>query len=616
SMHDQLVLPAARYLEKGAPKLFEDRKEGWLNVIGRLKPGISMAQALADLKTVASNLNRAHIEANKGVGITIYPLKGGLDPRERGEFLPVAAVLMAVVGVVLLIVCNNLASLLLARSSAREKEIGIRLSLGASRIRLVQQLLTESMVIGVVGGILGLVLAFVTSDAVAALTSVPIDARPDIRVFLFALILSTVAVGAFGLAPAIHASQSSPVTALKGSMGTTEPGRHRLRNLLVIAQITLSLAMLICGGLFLGSVRKSGSVDTGFYAKQGLVVPLDLGLQNYSEDRGRVFYGELLGSVSTQANVQAASLTEYMPLDPNSFGQAIVTVEGKPTRPEDQDAFRAGTDTVEPNYFGTIGIPILKGRAFTQQDRAGSPKVAIVNETMARRFWPNSEAIGNRFSLSGIKGPYYEVVGVAKDGSYRILGEKPQPYLYTALGQNYVSNMTLVVRTANDPARTLESIRSVIHEMDSNLPLSNVRSLKQLVNQSLLPARAAAMLLGAFGVLALILAAAGIYGVTACTVSQRTREIGIRIALGAQRNDVLRLVLREESVTVAVGIILGLALGLGASKVIHSFIFGILSGDVVTFVLVPAVLIGVAFLAGYLPARKATRVSPAIAMNI
>jgi putative ABC transport system permease protein len=522
---------------------------------------------------------------------------------------------MGVVGIVLLIVCNNLASLLLARSNARRKEIGIRLSLGAGRSRLIRQLLTESMVIGLAGGIMGLLLALITSNLALVYTGAPISARLDGGVLLFTLTLSMLSVLTFGLAPALQTSQVNPVTALKETPGTTDKSRHRLRNLLIIGQVTLSLMMLICGGLFLRSIGKSGNIDTGFDMKQGVIVPLDLGLQNYSEAKGKVFYRQLVERVGVLPGVQSASLTEYVPLDVTTFGQAILTLDGQPPRPEDADAFRVGTDTVGLKYFQTMGIPILRGRAFDAQDTEGSPKVAVINESMARRFWPNAEAIGRRFSISGVKGPYYEVVGVAKDGSYRILGEKPQLYLYTALTQNYAPNMSLVIRTANDPAGVVSSVRSEIQSMDSSLPLTKIKSVSQLVSQSLLPARMAALLLGIFGLLALILAAAGIYGVTACAVSQRTREIGIRLALGAQRQDILRLIVRDAMVTVAIGIGLGLVFGVSVSQVIRSFIFGILSADVVTFVIIPLILLGVTLLACYVPARRAMRINPIITLK-
>jgi predicted permease len=522
---------------------------------------------------------------------------------------------MGVVGIVLLIVCNNLASLLLARSSARQKEMGIRVSLGAGRVRLVRQLLTESLLIGLVGGGAGLFLAVITSNKVLVSTGAPVTVQLDGRVLLFTLVLSMLAVLAFGLAPALQVSRTNPVATLRAALGTTDKSTHRLRKLLIFGQITLSLILLICGGLFLKSIRNVGNVDAGFDARQGLVVPLDLGLQNYSEEKGREFYRQLLERVRAQPLVQSESLTEYVPLDASTFGQAVVTLDGQTTRPEEMDAFRAGIDTVSPDYFRTMGIPILRGRAIEAEDSETSPKVVVVNESMARRFWPNAEAVGQRISLSGARGPLYEVVGVVKDGAYRILGEKPQPYLYRALAQNYVPNMTLVVRTANDPASALAGVRAEIERLDSNLPLTRIKSIAELVSQSLLPARVAALMLGVFGLLALILAAAGIYGATACSVSERTYEIGIRMALGAKRRDILKLIGREGLTTVVAGIGLGLVLGFSVSQVIRSFIFGILSGDVVTFVIIPLILVGVTLLACYVPARRAMRIGPIIALK-
>ena len=606
---------------RGDESLLRERHSYWLAVFGRLKGGVTREQAGAEMDALARRVaeaagDRADAEALRRV--QPLALSGGLDPRDREEALPVAGVVMGVVGLVLLIACANLAGLLLARAAVRRRETAVRQALGASRRRLIRQWLTESVLLGVLGGAAGLLLALWANDVMlsyaGATPLASLDLGLDFRVLAFALFVSVGAGIVFGLAPALQASRLDIVTALKTEDALARAGsrRSRLRAVFVTAQVTLSVVLLVCAGLFIRSLQSAHSIDPGFRVERALTVPVDLGLLRYEQAGGQAFYRELLSRVASQPGVESASLVRFAQLG-FSFAQGQVFAEGKTG--EGDEGASTGFNVVGPRYFETMGTRLVRGRDFAEADREGAPGVVVVNETLARMLWPDEDALGKRLSFEGARGPFLEVVGVARDGKYRSLGDRSRPYVYRPLMQSYEPKMTLVVRTSGEPAALAGAVRGQLRALDPNLPVAEMRTLAEQFDLSLLPSRVAAWTLGAFGLLALALAAIGVYGVVSYSVAQRTREIGVRVALGASRRDVLRLVLGEGLKMVAAGLGVGLLLALAATRLVAGFLYGVTASDPVTFAGVPVLLGAVALAAGYLPARRATKVDPMKALR-
>jgi predicted permease len=614
SMYSQLYPP----LTKARDRL-NDRNTHWLNLVGRLKPGISAEQAEAALSIIAARLAQEFPETNKNWGVKVASMGGGkLDPRERGDMLPVAGLLLAVVGLVLLIACANVANLMLMRSSLRQKAMAICLALGATRIQLMRQLLMETVILFMAGGVVGLLAAL---GALNVLRSVVASDRPlaveftlDWRVLGFTLLVSLLTALVFGLAPALRASRPNLVAALKNEEYVENRGfrRSRLRSLFVVSQVTLSLVLLIVAGLLIRSLLNTQGIDPGFNPENALVVPLDLKLQRYNEARGKEFQRQVVERVSMMPGVQMVGLVRDLPLG-NSSGNLVMQLQGGEAAGH---LYMVSANLVGPGYFRAMGIPINRGREFTEQDREGAPGVVIINETMARRFWSSQNPLGQRISIDGKAGPFMEIVGVARDSKYKSLEEGPTAFVYQALPQsNYQSRLNIVVRTTDDPQKMLGTVRNQVRQMDSKLPLVDVQTMAQQVNLALLPAKAAAWFLGLFGILALVLAAIGLYGVVAHSVSRRTHEIGIRMTLGARPRDVLFMILREGMSLVLIAIIVGLLLAFAATRLLSGFIYGISSTDPLTFGGVALLLALVALIASYLPARHATTVEPNVALR-
>ncbi|HYY97780.1 MAG TPA: ABC transporter permease [Pyrinomonadaceae bacterium] len=629
--------PRGGYSGEMNPDLLSKRGPRWLDLVGRLKPGVSAEEAQAALGTLAAQLAQAYPDTNRDQTATVSPVSGG-DPTQRGTLRSVACLLLAVVGLVLLIACANVANLLLARAAGRRKEISLRLALGASRGRLVRQLLTESLLLALLGGASGLLLAvwlvntLRTYSPPANFFPVAFDFSLDGNVLGFTLLLSIVTGLVFGIAPALQASNPDLIAALKdeaalvpGAGGRTAR-RFSLRNLLVVAQVALSLVLLISAGLFLRSLQQAQRIDPGFDPERVLTMPLNINLLRYTKTQGQEFYRQVLERVGALPGVQSATLTRTPPLS-GASRQSTVTISGaeSPDRAGQSESSGGGggevannltlTSPVGPDYFRTLNIPLMRGRDFTAQDREGAPGVAIVNETFARRYFPGEDPIGQRVSLGGARGPWLEVVGLARDGKYITLGEAPAPFLYQPLAQRHETGMVLLVRAGGDPAQLVAAVRGEVRAIEPNVPLTNSRTMEDLLSTSLYPARMGATLLGAFGLLALLLASVGLYGVVSYSVSRRTREIGIRMALGARGGDVLRLVLRQSMTLVAFGVLLGLAAAFAATRMLVGFLYGVSPTDPSAFVGIAVLLTLVSLAASLVPARRAARIDPLVAFK-
>lgn len=585
-------------------------------VAGRLKPNVMHQQAEASLQTVMRQLAKEYPNENEGRGIKLSPV-GLFIPSIRAGVTGFSWVLMAVVGLVLLIACVNLANLLLARATERKKEIAIRLALGANQWRLIRQLLTESVLLSVVGGALGLLLAYWINDFVAKITlptdvTITFDLQIDWRVMLFALGVSLLTGVLFGLLPAWQSTRPDLVPALKDDASASGFRRAWLRNSLVVAQMALSVLLLICAGLIVRSLQAAQTMRPGFNPENAVAMTFDVSLQGYDEARGRAFHKQVLERVRALPSVQSASLALSIPLSLN-FNNNSIYIEGQP-QSSSANMPLAVSNYVMPDYFTTMGIA-LRGRDFNERDKEKESRVAIVNETFARRFWPGQEAMGKRFNFSGPTDPLWEIVGVAADGKYESLGEDQKIAIYRPMTRDYISWTSLVARTVGDPTPVIGAIRNEIRNLDATLPVSGAKTLQEHMNVPLFPARVAAAILGSFGVLALILAAIGIYGVMSYAVSQRTREIGIRMALGALRGDVVKMIVGQGLRLVIIGLVLGLSAAFGLTRFLAVVLYGVSATDVITFVAIPILLAAVAMLACFIPAQRAAKVDPIKALR-
>jgi predicted permease len=610
---------SARVADPGSNR-FDNRDSHWLAVFARLKPDVSRASAGSELTEVARRVAenyRGKVDAETLRSVQLLQMSGGMDPRDQQEVLPVAGIALGVVALVLLIACANIASLLLARAAIRRRETAIRQALGASRPRLMRQWLTESVLLGVAGGVVGLILAvWANQILVSQLQSTPLAALEfglDYRVLAFTLFVSVATGIVFGLAPALQASRLNIVMALKSDDALKVAGAHRsyLRNVFVTVQLILSVVLLVGSGLFIRALQRASSIDPGFTVDRGLIVPINLGLLRYGKTDGQNFYRDLLARIQTQPGIEQATLVRF-PQMGSSFAQFQVFTEGSEPANE---GMSTGFNVVGPNYFSTMGTPLLRGREFTEADRDGAPGTVVVNGTIAARVWPNEDALGKRVSITGPDGPFLEVVGVARDSKYRTLGEVTRPYVYLPLQQSYDPKMTLVVRTTGEPSSITPVIREQIRALNANLPIADVQTLRQQIELTLLPSRIAAWVLGGFGLLALLLAGIGIYGVVSYGAAQRTREIGVRMALGASERDVLGLVLWDGLIVIGAGLAIGLLLAVAATRVIAAFLYGVGATDPLTFVMVPLLLGAVALVASYIPARRAVKVDPLVALR-
>ena len=536
-----------------------------------------------------------------------------IGPRGQRNLWMALGLLLAVVGLVLLIACANVANLLLGRASARRREIAVRLAIGASRRRLVRQLLTESLLLALLGGAGGLVVGLWSSELLPALylsgEAGGLDVSFDWRVLIFTLAVSLLTGALFGLAPALESSRPDLVAALKdGTSIQRHGGRRRFttRQALIVTQVALSMTLLIGAGLFLQSLGRALAFDPGFASQNLLIASLTTRGAAMGKEQGQAFYRQALERIGGLPGVRAASLTYIAPLGGGGQRRGV-QIEGYEPQPnEDQEL---NCNVVGLNYFNTMGIPLAQGRDFDARDGESSRGVVIVNEELARRYFPGQNPIGKRLRF-GPDSPYREIIGVARSAKYRQLREAPLPFIYIPLAQEYSSGMTLLTRAVGDPANLAPALRHEINSLNRDVPVFAVRTMSEQIGEALATDRMIALLLGAFGGIALLLAVVGIYSVVSYAVTQRTREIGVRVALGARGTDVLKLVIGQGMKLVVIGVALGLAMSFVLTRLTASLLFEVSATDPITFALVALLLTGVALLACYVPARRATKLDP------
>ena len=603
----------------GRAELLDDAHAGWLRTVGRLAPGATSARAQAEADVAVQRVVARVTKPDDVVRTVVQQIRGGLDPSNRSELMPVVLLLSIVPLLVLLVACANSANLLLSRALVRRKEFAVRRALGATRGRLVRQLLTECLLLSAVAGLVGMVLSYWLTSLISRLGDVPADVttslQPDFRVLGATLVLSLLTGLVFGLVPALTATRPSLAPALKdegGSMAASG-GRPRIRGAFVVAQVAVSLVLLITAGLFLRSLNKALAVDPGFDAQRGLALSYDLQLQGYDAAGRERFDRRALETARAIPGVESAAQATGLPLS-SSWSGADVDREGAPP---DSRGMLSGMTSVTPAFFATMHIPLLKGREFSDRDDAGAARAVIVNATLAGRLWPGEDPVGKRLRFAGSNTELREVVGLVADGKYRSLTERPSPYFYLPFSQDRrgETQATLVVRASQSAAALVTPVSRAIRALDPDLPLYRVGTLDQAINEIVGKQRAATSLIGVFGALALLLASLGMYGVAAQAVTLRTREIGIRMSLGARSRDVLVMFVREGVGRSLVGVALGLAISLALGSVLAQFLYGLRATDVPTFFAGAGVLCSVSALATWLPARRAANVDPMVALR-
>ena len=596
------------------PSILTSRESAWLVMGARLKPGITVGQAQAELANIGRALEQEFPDANRGKGLRVVA-----SSPVPGDGAPVAAfmaVLMAIVMLVLAIACANVAGVLLARATTRRREIAVRLAIGAGRGRLIRQMLVESTLLFLIGGSGGLVLARLMTGALLSLlpaVPLPVDVTLalDGRAVVFTLTLSLVAAILSGLAPAFHASRAEVVGALK-SDSQGGPERIWLRHAFVVSQVALSIVLVVGAGLFARALQRASEIDPGFDPHGVELATLDLSLGGYTADTGRVFARELIRRVRETPGVQAAALSAVMPLGDRGIGLGGLAVPGVELR-NGRRFFDVDWNVITPGYFATMKMALLTGRDFSDADREGTPSVVIVNETAARQWWPRQDALGKTL-LQETGRPdapdavrTLTVVGVARDSKYRNLGEDPRPFVYVPIQQQYMSRTVIAARSAHGQ-RLAGELRALVASMNPNLPIVQALTFDAYSQLGLLPQRIAASVAGSLGLVGVLLAAIGIYGVTAYMVSSRTREIGIRMALGAERASVVRMVLRQGLTLTMIGAAIGLAVAAAASRLLGSLLFGVGATDPLTFIGSTLLFFVVGAAACYVPARRATAI--------
>ena len=612
----------------GPPGAFDSRENMWLAVVARLKPGLSLEQAQAGADTVYQIIREPDMRRSQGdtaddrfgrsIHIQLDPAKNGVASYLTRQFGQPLRVLMYLVRAVLLIACVNVANLLLARAATRQKEIAVRLALGAGRFRLVRQLLTEGFLLSALGGVLGLIFARWGTDLLLGFLPqgrIPLvlEIKPDLRVLGFTLGVTLLTGLLFGFAPALQATRPELIPALKHETAVFLVGNRRweLRRLLVVLQVALSLVLLVGAGLFARSLRNLRAVDDGYHTDQVVTLALDPAQSGYKAEQLRSFYDQLSERVAALPGVKTATYTYYVPMS-GGFSRYGIEVPGYQPRPGEEMAVLQ--NQIGSQFFATFGIPLLAGREFNAQDTPESPKVVILNESLARRFFGAESPLGRRITLENYKD--LEIVGVVADAKYRTLKEALPQTAYLPFSQyNTLRERTLCVRAAGQASALVTALRREVRGLDPQLPVFNVKTFAEQISESVNRERLVALLSSCIGCFALLLAALGLYGEMAYGVARRTREIGIRMALGARAANVLWLVLRETLLLVCVGVAVGLPVALTATRLTEGLLFGLTPNDPLTLALGVAVMVVIAALAGYLPTRRAAHIDPLRALR-
>jgi putative ABC transport system permease protein len=607
-------LAMQRQVSPGGDRL-NQRGIRWLTALARLPPGVTAAAAQAALDALFAQLGRTFPDSDDGYRLVLHHFWNA--PSGASSFLlPVLAVLAVMVGLILLIACANVANLLLVRALGRRREIAVRLALGAGRGRLLRQLLTESLVLAAFAGGLGLLIALWATHLLVALVP-PTDAPVgptfalDARLFGFVALISLATAGLCSLAPAFQLASPALVTALRAAgAAVAGGGKGRLRSALVVLQIAVSAVLLTTAGLFVRSLGHAADVDPGFAARDVLLAAFDLYPNGYDEERGKSFFRQLLERVRALPGVESATLASEVPLDFGGANSTRLRIEGY--QPGPQEEVVVDYNLVGPYYLRTMGIPAVAGRDFTRRDDSGAVGAMIVNETMARRYWAGRDPVGARVHQGQSE---YVVVGVARDGKYQQLSEPPRPFFYLSLLQAYRSSVVVHARTRGDAAALAPALRATLRALDPNLPLAVVKTMREHLRIAVFLQRLAASFLGTFGLLALLLATVGLYSVIRYAVSQRTRELGVRVALGARPGDLVRMVVGQGMVLAGIGLALGVAVALGTTHLLASQLLGVSATDPAVFLAVAALLAAVAAFACYLPARGAAAVDPMVVLQ-
>lgn len=625
-VHPDFYVPLAmaRVLSTDPQKnFFEDRDDRELNVMARLKAGATLKQARNELGVLAQDFALEYPKVSRSRGAAVYTQFEARTRQDLNWKFGVIFVILALA--VLLVACTNVAGLLLSRARARTREIAVRLAMGAGRFRLIRLLLTESLILASLGGLAGIAIGygfiewFQSKQSVVFMTDLPMSVpmHMDRRVLFVAIALSLLSALLCGLAPALQSTRADLVNGLKSGEVET-PGRKRLwgRNALVVAQVSASLMLLTASFLMARSFQKSVLEDTGFRKDHLLMTSFDPRLEQYNGTQTKQFYKLLSERVRNMPGVASEALMQNVPLSQfDDFDDLAFVPEGF-QMPRDRESFHTTTNTVDEGYFETMGIPVLRGRGFLPSDTADAPRVAVVNEQFAKHYWPGGDAVGQHIRLDSRTGTPVEIVGVAKTIKYESSAERPTDFVYLPLAQHPVDRLDLLLQSNGDPLQLLQPLKDVVRTLDPNMPMLRTRSYADMyLNVAIKGPAIAIDLVGAMGLAGLVLAVAGLYGLVAYNVSRRTREIGIRMALGAKSADVLRLVMGKGLALVAAGTVIGLALGLAVEQLMNAMLFNSAGVDVVAYVVVVPGLFLVTMLAAYVPARKASRIAPTEALH-
>jgi predicted permease len=617
-----MPLAMARTFSTDIEKNFlEDRDDRELNVKARLQPGTTLAQARNELGVVAKNFERDYPNVTRSRGATVYTQFQTRTTEDQNWRFGVVFAILALA--VLLVACTNVAGLLLSRARERAREIALRLALGAGRLRLIRLLLTESLILATLGGLAGIAIGygviewFHSKESIVFATELPVAVpfHMDNRVLLVCIGLSVLSAFLCGLAPALQSTRVDLVNALK-SADADVPGRKRLwgRNMLVVAQVAMSLMLLTASFLMARGFQHDLLVGTGFTKDHLLMANFDPRLIQYNATQTQQFYKLLAERMRETPGVQSEALTQNIPLGTDDF-EGLTFVPDGFTMPPDRANFASTMDTIDEGYFATMGIPILRGRAFLATDTADAPRVAIVNAHFAKHYWPGGDAVGKHIRLDNSAGVPVEIVGVAETIKYQTMTD-PIDFVYLPLAQRPVARMVLMLRSSHDPLQLVQPVKDAVHSLDPNLPLLQTRAYEEYyLNQAVRGPQIAIDLVGTMGLVGLLLAIAGLYGLVAYNVSRRTHEIGIRMALGAASSDVLRMVMGKGIVLVAIGTALGLAMGFALEQFMNSMLFNSVGVDVVAYIIVVPTLFLVTMLATYVPARRASRIAPTQALR-